>query len=732
MKLLKENEDNPTDFMQYSYFIKPVIDDNNYQAQIIGLDSVLFYVQHGTLTLEEITEIVADMINKLLGALKDTTCIKGCEIINILLDNPENHTTIFEILAKGLANRKPKIPVNILKCYIYALSKFGPKAVPISYYYDVIGILGKATNQIVVKAYKNYILELYRYVRDTVKPWINKVNSNLITDLEPNFKEIANEPLPEVCGSDGIFESENYDDLPFVNIKKAMKEGDYAKKIESPKWNVKCEALDIIINTCGPHPKIEEGDYSDLYSSLVKLITRNSNLQIQIHGFNAIWCLIEGRRSDMRKELKGFLKWIIPYYKNKKPQLEESINRILESVTKYCIPFTEASKVLLDNISNNQQLPQIRYSVMKYITSQLKDMPDSDINIALPAFISCFSDGNLQIREGIYDFSLEMLRLFGVDHQFTKQILLQLKEQNNLLYKKVTNVYKLSNTSNNFGIEGPLSAGQTLKKTPVSPLLSNRKGVTPPASPVNTGYYHKPGAAKKLAQIAAKSGSSSAKITMKKGIVTTTKEKYQQPSSLSITEVPLEPMMSLEDAMMILDNSEITDWEEIKMNITNSEWPVKSKSYNALKEFVNSIEDNNINIIEPLLIYLYSLNKGFKVGVLNVALGVYEILQVLAQKAPKQKKLFNYMIKNTVDKISERRLAPFIIEIYNQSSIKISPKWTIDLIIPLIIPSKSTPIHIAILSYLSKAVSDFGINRLDVKCILDYITSNTVYIIIII
>lgn len=723
-KILKENESDPTVLSQYSYFIMPVINDNNYQAQIVGLDSVLFYIQHYQLTLEEITEIMPEMINKILGALKDTTCNKGCEIINTLLDNPLNHVSVYKILAKGLSNRKPKIPVNILKCYIYALAKFGPKIVPISYYYDVIGILGKATNQIVVKAFKNYVIELYRYVRDAVKPWINKVNSNLITDLEPNFKEVANEPLPEVCGSGDGIDSENYDDLPYVNIKKAMKEGDYAKKIENPKWSVKCEALDIIINTCGNHPKIEEGDYSELYSSLVKLVTRNSNLQVQVHGLNAIWCLIEGRRSDMKKETKGLLKWIIPYYKNKKTQLEESINKILESLSKYCISYSEASKILFENMSSTQPLPQIRYSIMKYITSQLKDMTDSDISITLSAFISCFSEGNLQVREGINTFALEMLRLFGLDHPFTKQMLLQLKEQNVMLYKKVTNEYKLSNSSHNYCIEAPLSAGQTLKKTPSSPLISNRKGITPPASPVGSGYNYKISENKKI-----KSGPSSAKISMKKGVAASSSIDKNQLSS--INELPLEPMMSLEDAMMILDNSEIPDWEEIKVNITNSVWTEKSKSYVAIKEYVSNIEDNNnSNIIEPLLVYLYSLNKGFKVGVLNVALGVYEILQLLAQKAPKEKKLFNYMIKDTVEKISERRLAPYIIEIYNQSSIKISPKWTVDLIIPLIQSSKSMTIHIAILSYLSKAISDFGVNKLDIKLILDYITSNTVYILL--
>lgn len=430
------------------------------------------------------------------------------------------------------------------------------------------------------------------------------------------------------------------------------------------------------MNACGRRPKIEPGDYSDLYRSLVKLVSTSNNLQVQMHGINAIWCLIEGLRGSMKREVRGLIKWLIPFYKNKKPQLDELLDKLIETTTKYCIPLEDSALIFIDNMSPTQTFPQIRCSIIKYITKQIPNLSDNEIGLLLPGLYSCFSEGNKDIRDEIFSFSTTFVRTLGDTNPISKQILAELQKQNQSLHKRV-----------------------------ITDLTSVKK-----ESP------------KKAAQKSPEKKKKVEKKTETKLSSTTTKKVKEKEKSGNDT--PIEPLMSAENAIAILDQGEIVEWNNIKEKVKATVWAEKSEGYTLLKNYVAN--NDSSELCEAILVYLYSLNNGFKIGMLNLSLSVYEILSIIAQKANKEKKLFHYMIKNTIDKLSEKKLTQYYYEIYNQSCSKISPHWTIEYVLTLIDKSKSAVIHTIILNYFLKAIPLYGVKTIGLKTILDYLCSNTV------
>lgn len=238
-QLLNNKTKNKENISELKYFIKPALEDKNFASQLSGLESVLLYVQNDKLTEEDITTFIPIIVLNVFNSTKDSICNKGVEIVNLLSDDESSYKNILSLLQIGFSQRAPKISISTMKCYMHILSKYGPKKVPMDLYYEGICTLQKLTNVTVKKETKNFICDIYLYVRDDIKPCLNKADSSLYPELEPRFNSIKSEPLPDVCGKYKYFiiireediDNLPYDEIPSKNLIKEMKDGEYYKKV---------------------------------------------------------------------------------------------------------------------------------------------------------------------------------------------------------------------------------------------------------------------------------------------------------------------------------------------------------------------------------------------------------------------------------------------------------------------------------------------------------------------
>lgn len=372
--------------------------DSNAAAQEKGLAAVFAFVESSSpsVSAKVASEIISGIITKCLTSPKAKTKELAVDIIMMYIEI-EKHELVSEELIKGLDNKTPKIVcacINILKD---SLKSFGPRVIKPS---PLIKFLSKGLedrDKNVREETKQLSIELFRWMKDALKPQLSGLKPVQLTELETEFEKLSGEKATptrflrseqhreaaapttsSADAADGIAASaptpsdeiDPYELLEPVEIISKLP-ADFYTNCESKKWQERKQALEQLQGLLTPNPKLAAGDYGDLVRVLKKFIQKDTMIPVVAAAAKCLADLASKLRKAFYPFAHSCIAVILEKFKEKKQQvvvaLREAIDAIMVSTTLENI--LEDITAALDNKN-----PQIKTETAAFLTRQFQSL----------------------------------------------------------------------------------------------------------------------------------------------------------------------------------------------------------------------------------------------------------------------------------------------------------------------------------------------------------------------
>ncbi|RWS28250.1 cytoskeleton-associated protein 5-like protein [Leptotrombidium deliense] len=390
IELESPDDEKSSEFSKHIGALKKAPFDSNVTAQEKGLAVVYALVENSHPSISG--KIVSDVINGCLvkGLLSARTKTKElvADIVLMYIEIEKCEAVVEEML-KALENKTPKVVSGTISIFRTAIKQFGPKWFKMTPLLKVIPSLFENKDKNIREEAKQLTIEIYRWLKDGLKPQIQGIKPVLLSELEAEFTKVKDEKatpsrylrsqqarsieVAAVCEVDGNVPSSEpvheeeidpYELLEPVEILSKLPANFY-QQTEEKKWQDRKAALETLQQILGSAPKLVTGDYGDLVKVLKKMVGKDTN--VVVVGI-AAKCL-----ADLAAKLrKGFASYshscvvvVLEKFKEKKQSvvvpLREAIDAIMMS--------TNIETILEDVVTAlDNKNPQIKSETAQFIT----------------------------------------------------------------------------------------------------------------------------------------------------------------------------------------------------------------------------------------------------------------------------------------------------------------------------------------------------------------------------
>ncbi|KAI1889583.1 hypothetical protein AGOR_G00164410 [Albula goreensis] len=433
-----EDEKNP-EWGKYLGLIKKFVTDSNAVAQLKGLEAALAYVENAHVASRTTGEVVSGVVSKVYNQPKPRAKELGIEICLMYIEI-EKGDVVQEELIKGLDNKNPKIVVTCVETIRKALSEFGSKIISLKPVVKVLPKLFESREKAVRDEAKLLAVEIYKWIRDALRPPLQQINSVQLKELEEEWVKLpttapkqsrflrsqqdlrAKFEQQQAAGGDevdGDDEEESvpqvdpYELLEAVEILSKMPK-DFYEKIEAKKWQERKEALEAIEGLT-KNPKIENGDYGDLVRALKKVIGKDANVMLVTLAAKCIAGLAAGLRKKFGTYAGHVVPTILEKFKEKKPQvvqaLQEAIDAVFLSTT-----FQNISEDILSVMDNKN--PSIKQQTSLFLARSFRHctpstLPKSVLKPFCVAFLKQVNDSAPEVRDAAFEALGTAMKVVG-------------------------------------------------------------------------------------------------------------------------------------------------------------------------------------------------------------------------------------------------------------------------------------------------------------------------------
>jgi hypothetical protein len=296
---------------------------------------------------------------------------------------------IIEELLPLLAHKQPKIIAATLAALREIYKAYGVKTVePKPTLKALPKIYGHADKNVRAEG-QALTVELYRWLREAMKPlfW-NDLKPVQQTDLEKLFEKVKDEPPPkqerllrsqqaaieaapppgaEADEDDaGAYEEEAEIDLEpeyaAINVLAKVPK-DFYERLASSKWKDRKEALDEL-QTAINHPKLEDGQYSDLCAAFAKCM-KDANIAVVTVAANCVEILAKGLRKSFSRYRGTVMGPMQERLKEKKQSVTDAIAAALDAVFAATSGFADCLEEMLEFLKHKN--PQVKLESTKFL-----------------------------------------------------------------------------------------------------------------------------------------------------------------------------------------------------------------------------------------------------------------------------------------------------------------------------------------------------------------------------
>uniref|UniRef100_M3ZW94 Cytoskeleton associated protein 5 n=1 Tax=Xiphophorus maculatus TaxID=8083 RepID=M3ZW94_XIPMA len=194
LKLFQKIEDEKSpEWGKYLGLIKKFVTDSNAVAQLKGLEAALAFIENAHVAGKTTGEVVSGVVTKVFNQPKARAKELGMDICLMYIEIEKGEVVQDELL-KGLDNKNPKIVVACIETLRKALSEFGSKIVTLKPVVKVLPKQFESREKAVRDESKLLAVEIYKWIRDALRPPLQNINSVQLKELEEEWVKLPPSP----------------------------------------------------------------------------------------------------------------------------------------------------------------------------------------------------------------------------------------------------------------------------------------------------------------------------------------------------------------------------------------------------------------------------------------------------------------------------------------------------------------------------------------------------------
>ncbi|CAF1056931.1 unnamed protein product [Didymodactylos carnosus] len=722
------------EFSKYLGLLKKFAVDSNEIAREKALDAVFIYVENASVAGKTANEVSSGLIQKCLNA-RAKTKERAIDILMMYIEI-EKQDTIQEELVKGLENKQPKIVQSCLEILRRALTDFGSKTFPIKPFLKPVIPLLDDRDKSVRDESKQLLIEVYKWIGQTLMPLIQNVKPIQLQELQTEFdkinpatdkprqtrflrsqqdlkakmeQELANssnlatttdEPMEVGDNDDGNDEAniDPYDLMEPVNILDKLPK-EFYETIESKQWKERKEVAEEVL-TLATKKRLLPGDYFELVKALKKIIAKDSNVIVVITAAKCCSELAKGLRKEFYKHSLGVIEVCLDRFREKKTNVVDALRETCD----VCYPGTnldQMSEMMMSVLSH--KTPCVRQYTQQFLTkcfamATTTTLPKKVLKIYMQALIKNMSEADAGVRETAAESIGMLWKNLG-----EKNVQPHLTDMDELKLNKIKEYSEKAVLLNVKGETRGTTTASTATTKKTGPVI-----VKPPPSQSETSETKE--TAKKV--VTTKKKPSTAATGKKAGgtqsattVLTNLNEPYSE-QELTIEEAEVKGLDFVN--------------EETLQGLTDSNWKTRLSSVEKLFDKIKSLSDQDIERECQLFLRLITKTPGLKDTHFQVLKARFDIIIHLATKSNKfSQQSLKLCLQDVLDKVSD---------VKNSQSAKLtltclceacSVPYVLSLILPQINDMKNPKTIEQTLLWISQTIKEFSLVKgIDVKLLI--------------
>uniref|UniRef100_A0A8C7SFT3 Cytoskeleton associated protein 5 n=1 Tax=Oncorhynchus mykiss TaxID=8022 RepID=A0A8C7SFT3_ONCMY len=702
LKLFKRIEDEKSpEWGKYLGLLKKFVTDSNAVAQLKGLEAALAYIENAHVAGKTSGEVVSGVVSKVFNQPKARAKELGSDICLMYMEI-ERAEVVQDELIKGLDNKNPKIVVTCIETLRKALSEFGSKIITLKPVVKVLPKQFESREKAVRDEAKLLAVEIYKWIRDALRPPLQGINSVQLKELEEEWVKLptaapkqsrflrsqqalkAKFEQQQAAGGDEDDEPapqvDPYELLEAVEILSKLPK-DFYDKIEAKKWQERKEALEAV-ETLAKNPKLENGDFGDLVRALRKVIGKDANVMLVTLAAKCVAGLAAGLRKKFGTYAGHVVPTILEKFKEKKPQVVQALQEAIDAIF-LTTTLQNISEDVLGVMDNKN--PSIKQQASLFLARSFRHctqatLPKSMLKAFCPAFLKQVNDSAPEVRDAAYEALGTAMKVVG--EKAVNPFLADLDK---------LKLDKIKESADKVELPGKKGGGVGAeKKAPAA------KAAPPAVAPARSSGPPKKAPAAKLGG-PPKKGKPASAPSAKGKKCPETKEFVETEISIEVCEERSATVLPA-SCMQLLDSA---NWKE---------------RLASMEEFQKAVEQMDKSEMPcQALVRMLAKKPGWKETNFQVMQMKLHIVGLIAQKGSFSKTSAFVVLDGLVDKIGDVKCGGKAKEGLTATAEACSLPWTAEQVVSMVFAQKNPKNQAETLNWLANAMKEFGFAGINVK-----------------
>ncbi|XP_039988219.1 cytoskeleton-associated protein 5 isoform X2 [Xiphias gladius] len=723
LKLFQRIEDEKSlEWGKYLGLIKKFVTDSNAVAQLKGLEAALAFIENAHVAGKTTGEVVSGVVTKVFNQPKARAKELGTDICLMYIEI-EKAEVVQDELLKGLDNKNPKIVVACIETLRKTLSEFGSKIVTLKPVVKVLPKQFESREKAVRDEAKLLAVEIYRWIRDALRPSLQNINSVQLKELEEEWGKLPSSPPKQTrflrsqqdlkakfeqqqtqggAQSEGEDVTETvaavdpYELLEAVEILSKMPK-DFYEKIEAKKWQERKEALEAV-DALTRNPKLENGDYGDLVRALKKVVGKDANVMLVSMAAKCLAGLAAGLRKKFGTYAGQVVPTILEKFKEKKPQVVQALQEAIDAIFLTCT-LQNLSEDILAVMDNKN--PSIKQQASLFLARSFRHctqatLPKSILKPFCAALIKQVNDSAPEVRDAAFEALGTSMKVVG-----EKAVNPFLTDLDKLKLDKIKECAdKVELPGGRKGTAAAGGGGGSGGGGGVGDRKSAAKAPPPAEVPPKSS------APSKKSQTAATSKLSTGPTKRGKPTSAGGGKTKRTPDSKENTESELSAEVCEELAASVLPVSCL-------QQLDSANWKERLASMEEFQRVVETMDKGEMP--SQALVRMLAKKPGWKETNFQVMQMKLHIVALIAQKGPFSKTTASVVLDGLVDKVGDIKCGGNAKEGLTAIGEACSLPWTAEQVVSMAFAQKNPKNQAETLNWLANAMKEFGFAGINVK-----------------
>ena len=657
-------------------------------------------------------DCVRALVEKGLTSAKTTNKAAAGNLLLLLFESFSSGFEVFaEAVISTLENKNVKVQAAGVFAVTLVLKDFGPVNFQLKMFLTPMERLAASTNPAVRTEVMNFFKEAYRWIRDAIKPTIDRLKKAQVDELMKSFEEITEFPQPtrlnkgQKLAPASSSRGPQIDAYDLAEAKDIFGKynGEWVDKVLAmEKWVEKKDALDEL-NREADTPKLAERSPQELVT-LVKRLMVDNNMNVQLQAIKLAGLLARGQRRYFEPFAKQLFPALLLKLKDKKGPVVQETQTALDSMLK--------SADFEDFLEDVAKILEDKAPHAKINAANLIDR----VAVTLPAKVKARLGRDLavMIKKNINDSSADVR-----DSTLKSLALLKAKVSAEAVLAVVgdlppAKLQKLNEMAQGLGEEAEEEQVVEVVVSPPAPSRPRKAELIIVEDevkevPVGQKPPPKPKPPPKRPPTSAKSEESKAPPAASKSNPAASAAAAEEDASTAITPEEAEQRLT-----GLVPDSILT-------GLSQAGWKDKQAALQELNAWIGENVDRATEQNEALARHVRVKCKDWKENNFNVVKAAFETFLVLTQQCSLTKRGAAMVLNAAaLDKLSDGKVVDTYLQVMSAISESLSPRFVAGMILKGTGDSGKPKVIVESCGALSKLLIEFGAHTLNVKDVIDY------------